>query len=91
MKYNKLIRDKIPEIIKKSGLKSVTHIADDKEYKQKLRAKLQEEVDEFLEESNEEELAEIFKGFSTVETGKVYFDLFNHHDRHAASLIHARK
>jgi SAM-dependent methyltransferase len=45
----------------------------------------------FFATKNEEELADIFKGFSTVETGKVYFDLFNHHDRHAASLIHARK
>ncbi|MBD3252796.1 hypothetical protein GF386_03635 [Candidatus Pacearchaeota archaeon] len=61
MKYDKLIRDKIPEIIKNKGLIPVTHIASDEEYSEKLKAKLQEEVDEFLEDSIQEELADILE------------------------------
>jgi predicted house-cleaning noncanonical NTP pyrophosphatase (MazG superfamily) len=61
MKYNKLVRDKIPEIIKNSGTIPITHIASEEEYKQKLKAKLKEEVNEFLEDSNEEELTDILE------------------------------
>ncbi len=61
MKYNKLVRDKIPKIIKSKGIIPITHVASDEEYQQKLRAKFQEEVDEFLEDSNEEELADILE------------------------------
>lgn len=61
MKYNKLVRDKIPEIIKSNGEVPITHVALDEEYNQKLKDKLQEEVDEFLKDSNEEELVDILE------------------------------
>jgi len=57
--YNKLVRDKIPEIIAAKGGVSKTHIASEAEYMQKLEEKLGEEVAEYLESKNPEELADI--------------------------------
>ena len=61
MIYNKLVRDNIPDIIKKHGDSCLTHIADDQEYEQSLKAKLQEEVKEFLEDISQEEMADILE------------------------------
>lgn len=58
-KYNKLVRDKIPEIIQKTGKKAVVNIADKQEYRKLLDAKLQEEVNEYQESKSLEELADI--------------------------------
>jgi len=59
--YNKLVRDKIPDIIKADGREcNTSSLAGDKKYKL-LKAKLQEAVNEFLENKNLEELADVME------------------------------
>jgi len=57
--YNKLVRDKIPDIIKADGKKFKTRILDDKEHLAELIKKLKEEAAEFEENPSIEELADI--------------------------------
>lgn len=63
--YNKLVRDRIPEIITKKGLSLNTRILDTTEYLTELRTKLQEETNEYLEAESSaeavEELADIME------------------------------
>lgn len=59
--YNKLVRDKIPEIIKGKGQRAFIHTARDIEYGKKLKQKLVEEIGEFCEDYKEEELADVFE------------------------------
>jgi predicted house-cleaning noncanonical NTP pyrophosphatase (MazG superfamily) len=56
--YDKAIRDKIPDIIKKSGNSyNVKKLSDD-EFLPELEKKLREEVEEYLESKSVEELAD---------------------------------
>ena len=57
--YNKLVRDKIPEIINSDNGVAITRTLHDVEYLNELNKKLQEEVKEYLEADNIEELADI--------------------------------
>lgn len=62
--YNKLVRDKIPNIIKEKNETPVVKILDDLEYKEALEKKLYEEYQEVIEASGEdrvEELADVLE------------------------------
>ena len=68
MKTNKLVRDRIPTIIGKTGKKYTTHIASEAEYQEKLWEKLNEEVGEFKAAPSEEELADILEVIEAITT-----------------------
>lgn len=58
--YNKLVRDKIPEIIAwDNGKTCVTRVMEDDEYLKALNTKMQEELKEYLESGEVEELADL--------------------------------
>lgn len=59
--YNKLVRDKIPEIIESNNKEYVIEKVNTEEINQLLNKKLQEEVDEYLESEEVEELADILE------------------------------
>lgn len=61
MKYNKLVRDKIPAIMESQGQTPETMILDQPHYTYFLEAKLDEETAEFHKEKNLEELADILE------------------------------
>ena len=60
-RYNKLVRDRIPEIIESSGRTCVTEILSDEDYLKMLDAKLDEELAEYHADQNIEELADIME------------------------------
>jgi predicted house-cleaning noncanonical NTP pyrophosphatase (MazG superfamily) len=58
----KLVRDKIPQIIRSKGLQPIIYVADADEYVARLRDKLLEEVDEFIASDDDpDELADILE------------------------------
>lgn len=58
-KFNKLVRDKIPQIIERNGDIPVTRTLDDEEYIEELNKKLKEEINEYLESGEVEELCDV--------------------------------
>lgn len=61
IKYNKLVRDKIPAIIQKDGKEAKTRRLDGAEYIAALKLKLEEELDEYKETGDIEELADMME------------------------------
>lgn len=78
--YNKLVRDKIPEVISESGKTAICRILAQEEYIEELDKKLNEECAEYQADKSIEELADILevirgiaeaKGYSITELEKV--------------------
>lgn len=65
-KYNKLVRDRIPEIIEKAGKKPTTRELSEEEMEKHLIQKLEEEVEEFKENQDFEELADILEVIENI-------------------------
>ena len=59
--YNKLVRDKIPEIIKESGKECEIEIINGAQKQEFLEKKLLEEVSEYMEDKTLEELADVME------------------------------
>ncbi|MBA3815723.1 MAG: nucleoside triphosphate pyrophosphohydrolase [Parachlamydiaceae bacterium] len=62
----KLVRDLIPEIIDRSGRTSIYYCATDEEYRNLVKMKLLEEVNEFLEAESMEELADVLEVIDAI-------------------------
>lgn len=58
-KYNKLVRDRVPEIIESTGKSCTTEILSTEDYLRMLDAKLDEELAEYRKDQNIEELADL--------------------------------
>lgn len=61
VKYHKLVRDRIPEIIESSGKTCVTEILSDEEYLKMVDEKFNEELAEYHKDQNIEELADLLE------------------------------
>lgn len=59
--YNKLVRDKIPEIIEADGKECSIAVLSDEEYLKMIDKKLDEELAEYHKEQNLEELADLME------------------------------
>ncbi|MDF2545776.1 MAG: hypothetical protein K0R93_674 [Anaerosolibacter sp.] len=70
--YNKLVRDRIPEIIEKENKVHAIHTATDEEYISQLYEKVIEELNEFKENPSEEEMADILEVLAAISS---YFRL----------------
>jgi len=64
--YNKLVRDKIPQILDNKGITYERRIASPEEYKIELIKKLDEELKEFSEAGDAQELADLLEVVEAV-------------------------
>lgn len=59
--YDKLVRDKIPEVIERSGKQCEIEILSDEKYLEMIDKKLDEELIEYHKDKNIEELADLLE------------------------------
>lgn len=70
--YNKLVRDRIPEIIKADGKICTTEVLANEAYIEMLDAKLNEEIKEYQESKNIEELADLLEVIHAIVKARGY-------------------
>lgn len=64
--FDKLVRDRIPDVVRENGERPVTHVAEGPEYRMRLREKLCEEAEEFRETGDPEELADVLEVLAAI-------------------------
>ncbi|MCL2409708.1 MAG: nucleoside triphosphate pyrophosphohydrolase [Oscillospiraceae bacterium] len=74
MKYGKLVRDNIPDIIQRQGKTPAVRVLSDDEYRVYLNKKLLEEVNEYLENSCVEEFCDILEVLDAVRKSMNFSD-----------------
>ncbi len=70
--YDKLIRDRIPEIIEKSGKQCIVEVMDDEIYLKYLDNKMNEELAEYQADKSIEELADLLEVIYAVAVARGY-------------------
>ncbi|MGN1338678.1 MAG: phosphoribosyl-ATP pyrophosphohydrolase [Oscillospiraceae bacterium] len=70
--HNKLVRDKIPEIITSAGKQAVTRVLSNEEYLTELDRKLNEECTEYQADKSIEEMADMLEVLYAIATARGY-------------------
>ena len=72
IQYNKLVRDRIPEIIESSGKTCTVEILSGEDYLRMVDAKLDEELAEYHKDQNIEELADLLEVIRAAAVARGY-------------------
>ena len=72
IEHNKLVRDKIPQIIEASGKTCVTEVLSQEDYLRELDRKLSEELSEYRQSKSLEELADLLEVMGAVVKARGY-------------------
>ncbi len=72
IQYNKLVRDRIPQIIEASGKTCTLEVLDQDAFLQMLDAKLDEELAEYHKDQNIEELADLLEVIRAAAVARGY-------------------
>ena len=72
IQYYKLIRDRIPEIIRASGKTCITEVLSEEDYIRAIDAKLDEELAEYHKDQNLEELADLLEVIRAAAVARGY-------------------
>lgn len=70
--YNKLVRDRIPDIMAQNGERAHFSVLNDEGYLRELDRKLTEEMAEYQESKELEELADILEVLEAICTARSY-------------------
>lgn len=70
--YHKLVRDRIPEIIESTGKSCKTEILSDEDYLKMVDAKLDEELSEYHQDQNIEELVDLLEVIRAAAVARGY-------------------
>lgn len=79
--YNKLVRDRIPEIIEADGRRCEVRVLDQNEYVERLNQKLEEELQEYRKSHDVAELVDLLE---------VIYAIASHHGMDRDEVEHVR-